>query len=135
MEKKIQEALKKAKDIINNSEIGDDLRSAGFREVFRLLISSDVDSGKTQLKTESDSGLAAPRTKSKARGKVAGIVDELISNGYFAEKRRDIDCIEQINLVKGIKIPRNQMATILVRKLRSGVLKREKITTGYVYFK
>lgn len=135
METKIQEILKKAEAIVNDSGISEDLRNTGFKEVFRLLISSDSDAKKTPVKTEPESVPAiSSKLKGKTRGNAAKLVDELIKEGFFSEKRRDVDCVGQIDLSKGVKIPRNRMATILVRKLRSGVLKRDKTSSGYVYF-
>ncbi len=133
METKIEDVLKKTETIVNSSGIKEDLRNAAFSEVFRLLMSSDTGAKKVPAKVKSGQ-VTIPKPKSKTRGNAAKLIDELINEGFFSEKRRDIDCIEQIDLSKGVKIPRNQMATILVRKLRSGVFKREKTNNGYVYF-
>lgn len=135
METKIQEILKKAEAIVSDSGISEELRNTGFKEVFRLLITIDSDTKRSPAKTELVSvPTISSKSKGKTRSNAAKLVDELIKEGFFTEKRRDVDCVRQIDFSKGVKIPRNQMATILVRKLRSGVLRRDKTSSGYVYF-
>lgn len=136
MESKIKEILKKTEIIINESEIGGEFRPVAFKEVFRILLSSKSDNKELPIKiqkTETDIVINS-KPRAKSHGSAAKLVDDLIKQGFFSERRRDIDCVEEINLSKGVKIPRNHMATILVRKLRSGTLKREKTSNGYVYF-
>lgn len=138
IEEKIKQTLKITESIIIDSGINEQFKQVAFREVFRILFVTEENQNYRLLSKNPGNikkeAVMNVKTPSKSRSSRAKLVDELIKNNFFIEKRRDIDCINEINLSKGIKIPRNQMATILVRKLRSGSLRREKANEGYVYF-
>lgn len=146
METKIKEILLKTQTIINDSGISQEFKQAAFQEVFRVLLETGVRfEGKSfpSLLADTKEEVSLPLGREKRvkstpspRSSIspAKLIDELIQKKFFSEKRRDIDCIKELTITKGIKVSRKQMATILVRKLRSGSLKREKTEEGYVYF-
>lgn len=139
METKIKEILLKAQEIVNESGISEDFKQVAYKEVFRSLciMGSNQKSellGEVTEKPDKE-GITKFRTNTKLHNNSPSkLIGELIEQGFFTQKRRDIDCIGEIDLSKGIKIPRKQMATILIRKLRNGDLKRERTNDGYVYF-
>ncbi len=144
METKIKKILLKTQTIINDSGISQEFKQAAFQEVFSVLLETARRfEGKSlsSLPVAAKGKVSLPprgkkRVKSTPRSPIspAKLIDELIKNNFFKEKRKDVDCIKKLDISKGIKIPRNQMASVLVRKLRSGNLKREKTEKGYVYF-
>lgn len=140
METKIKEILLKAQAIINDSGISPEFKQTAFQEVFRVLFKMDSGSSSESLPPLLMSAKKVINSPSeisrKAKSSIspAKLVDELIKNNFFNEMRKDLDCIKELDISKGIKVPRNQMASILVRKLRSGKLNREKTEEGYVYF-
>lgn len=140
MESKIKKILLRTQIIVNNSGLDKEFKQSAFREVFRVLFKVDegVSSKSTpSLPANTKKKIEPPvQTSRKARSSVspAKLIDELIENNFFNEMRKDLDCIKELDISKGIKIPRNQMASVLVRKLRSGKLDREKTEEGYAYF-
>lgn len=140
METKIKKLLFKTQVIINDSAISQEFKQVAFQEVFRVLFKMDGGSSSESLPLLPMSAKKVIKSLSKISRKAkssispAKLVDELIKNNFFNEMRKDLDCIKELDISKGIKVPRNQMASILVRKLRSGKLNREKTEEGYVYF-
>ena len=134
MEEKIKEILRKTEIIIINSGINEDFKQVAFKEVFRALFISDKYPKSESAHKFQEDIKKEKVLKVRSRNGPAKLIDELIEKNFFIQKRKDTDCINEINLSKGIKIPRKHMATILVRKLRSGKLKRERTKDGYVYF-
>lgn len=138
MEDKIKKIIKQTESIIAGSELSEEFKQVAFREIFRILWGFEEVSNDHIVKTNNTIKIPPREIKQKLsknpKLNPADLVDKLIGQGFFNERRKDIDCVKELSITKGVKIPRKQIATVLLRKLRSGKVKREKTEEGYVYF-
>jgi|GEM_PF-5546256 len=133
MEDNIETLLKSAESIVNRSGISSTLRPTAFGEVFRVLWQTDS-LGMPVTPVERQQTLGnRPRPAPPISAKPAALVQKLIDDGFLKQPKRDIDVQAKLQVV-GFNIPRKQIATVLVRKVRIGQLQRDKSDNGYVYF-
>jgi len=135
MEDQLKQAIKKAEQIVNDSGIGENIKSTAFNEVFRVLWHNEVKIYQQNTKPEAVTDIREPKKKAASRTNSPSIlIEKMITEGYFQEKKKDTDCQNHLK-ISGFNIPRKQLATVLLRKVRSSRLKREKTSDeSYVYF-
>lgn len=139
MEDRIKKVIKQAESVITGSEISQEFKQVAFSETFRILWGFEEQISYDHIvKTNNAVKIPLKEIKQKfsksPKLNPADLVDKLIEQGFFKEKRKDIDCVNELSISKGVKVPRKQIATVLLRKLRSGKIRREKTAEGYFYF-
>lgn len=137
MEDRIKKVMKQTESIIADSAIREEFKQVAFSETFRILWGFEEQTSNQIVKT--NNAVKAPlevkqKLSKSSRLNPADLVDKLIDQGFFNQRRKDIDCVNELSISKGVKVPRKQIATVLLRKLRSGKIKREKTAEGYFYF-